>query len=232
MRKATKPRAANAMKPPTPTTTPMMVFLVLGFKPLLPEEPLSAREGVVLGEADELVDESLDEELLVVVDDVVGAWVVLVGGAVLEVFEGLEVVDEESELVFEVDVVVLLVVVVVEVLLCVVEDEDEDDVVVELDEAVEEVEVVEDAEVAEELLSVGSSPPRMPPRPVSCRPTTFGLKMVPCEMATAARRATTDFARNSMMVVSTDGGWGVERRIQRKGWCAGHRDCRKVEGVC
>ena len=55
------------MKPPTPTTTPMMVFLVLGLKPLLPEEPLSVREGVLLGEADELVDDSLDEELLLTV---------------------------------------------------------------------------------------------------------------------------------------------------------------------
>ena len=144
----------------------------------------------------------------------------------LEDFGGLEVVDG-AELVLEADVVEL-VVVVVELLLGVVVDEDESVVEVELDVLVVEEGVVAGAEVVlvvEELLSVGASPPKSPPRPLSCRPTTSGLNMAPCEIATAARRATTDCARNSMMLALMDGGCGVERRIQPK--VRGRRDCRK-----
>lgn len=59
------------MKPPTPTTTPMMVLLVLELMPLLPEEPLSVREPDLVGLAAELVDdeEALEVGLLSTVDE-------------------------------------------------------------------------------------------------------------------------------------------------------------------
>ena len=95
------------MKPPTPTTTPIIVFLVLLLSPLPEEEePLSVREAELDGEAEELVGEAdVEESLLVLAAEVVGG-VVLVAGGVVEDCEGLEVgleleldEDEEDELV-------------------------------------------------------------------------------------------------------------------------------------
>jgi hypothetical protein len=58
----------------------MMVFLDLVLKPPLVEEPLPVREGLLVGEAEELVDEGVVEGLLVWD----GGGVVVDGGVVEE----------------------------------------------------------------------------------------------------------------------------------------------------
>lgn len=194
------------MKPPTPTTTPIIVFLVLLLSPPPEEEPLSVREAELDGEAEELVGEEDVEESLLVLDAEVVGGVVVVAGGVVEDCEGLEVgleleldEDEEGELVvcavLEVGLELLLEGVVVGGL------------VEEVGVDVSEVELVgvEDvllAESDEELLSVGSFPFKAvssPERPLSWRPRMFGLAIVAWVTAMAARTATNDCARKSMV---------------------------------
>lgn len=195
------------MKPPTPTTTPIIVFLVLLLSPLPEEEePLSVREAELDGEAEELVGEAdVEESLLVLAAEVVGG-VVLVAGGVVEDCEGLEVgleleldEDEEDELVvcavLEVGLELLLEGVVVGEL---VEGVGVDVSEVELVGVVDVLLVESD----EELLPVGSFPFKAvssPERPLSWRPRMFGMAIVAWVTAMAARTATSDCARKSMV---------------------------------
>ena len=197
------------MKPPTPTTTPIIVFLVLLLSPPPEEdEPLSVREAELDGEAEELVaEEDVEESLLVLDAEVVGG---VVEAGVVEDCEGLVVEleleldeDEEGELVvcaaLEVELELLLEGVVVGGLV--------EEVGVDVSEA-ELVGVVDVllAESDEELLSVGSFPLKAvssPERP-SWRPRMFGLAIVAWVTAIAARTATSDCARKSMMRMLMD----------------------------
>lgn len=200
------------MKPPTPTTTPIIVFLVLLLSPPPEEdEPLSVREAELDGEAEELVAEEDVEESLLVLDEEVVGGVVVVAGGVVEVCEGLEVEleleldeDEEGELVvcaaLEEELELLLEGVVVGGLV--------EEVGVDVSEA--ELEGVVDvllAESDEELLSVGSFPFKAvssPERSLFWRPRMFGLAIVAWVTAIAARTATSDCARKSMMRMLMD----------------------------
>lgn len=200
------------MKPPTPTTTPIIVFLDLLLSPPPEEEPLSVREAELDAEAEELVEEEdVEESLLVLDEEVVVGVVVAVAGDVVEDCEGLEVgleleldEDEEGELVvcavLEVVLELLLEGVVVGALV--------EEVGVDVSEA-ELVGVVDVllAESDEELLSVGSFPLKAessPERPLSWRPRMFGLAIVAWVTARAARTATSDCARKSMMRMLMD----------------------------
>lgn len=199
------------MKPPTPTTTPIIVFLVLLLSPPPEEEPLSVREAELDGEAEELVGEEDVEESLLVLDGEVVGGVVVVAGGVVEDCEGLEVgleleLDEDEEgvvvvcAVLEVELELLLEGVVVG---GVVEDVGVDVSEVEL-VGVEDVLL---AESVEELLSVGSFPFKTessPERPLSWRPRIFGIAIVAWVTAMAARTATSDCARKSMMRMLMD----------------------------
>lgn len=199
------------MKPPTPTTTPIIVFLVLLLSPPPEEEPLSVREAELDGEAEELVGEEDVEESLLVLDGEVVGGVVVVAGGVVEDCEGLEVgleleLDEDEEgvvvvcAVLEVELELLLEGVVVGGVV--------EDVGVDVSEA--ELVGVEDvllAESVEELLSVGSFPFKAvssPERPLSWRPRMFGIAIVAWVTAMAARTATSDCARKSMMRMLMD----------------------------
>jgi hypothetical protein len=220
------------MKPPTPTTTPIMVFLLLVLSPPPEEEPLSVSEAELLGAAEELVGEEDVEAPSVVLGGGVALGVVVEGGGVVD--SGVVVVelgleedeDEEDELdvgvVSELEVELLLVVVVdcvsvVEVGVDVSVDEDVGGVVVLLAGSVEEE-------------SVGLSPFKMPLRPLSCRPRRFGLAIVAWVTAMAARIATRDCARKSMMLSLMDGSM---RRAKKDS----ADECRtpelpNIDGVC
>jgi hypothetical protein len=195
-----------------------MVFLVLGLIPLLLEEPLSVRDPDLVGLAAELVDdeEALGVGLPSVVDgggvevvwagtdeDLEGEFELVEGGGVVE--EGVE------ELGVELGVVLLLEG--VELGLAVGEVLGLD----ELDELLADVEGVVDDEpvfVEPSIIEPRAPRPLFPSFPLFWRPTISGCKMVAWEMAMAARRATTDCARNSMMLILFDG-CGLKRRIRR-----------------
>jgi hypothetical protein len=194
-----------------------MVFLVLGLIPLLPEEPLSVRDPDLVGLAAELVDD--EEALGVALPSVVdGGGVEVVWAGADEDFEGeFELVEGGG--VVEEGVVELGVEVVV-VLLEGVEVEVEVEEVLGLDELDELDELLADVEGGVDVEPVFVAPPSniegrapSPLFPLSWRPTISDCTMVAWEMAMAARRATTDCARNSMMLVLFDG-CGVKRRIR------------------
>lgn len=93
MRQATKAIPAIKMAPPTPTTTPIIVFFVPVLSPLLVLEPLSLR----LGEVEEVPGAALVVELV--------AWAVLVSISVVTPPAGrVVVVDFGGSVVLEDDV--------------------------------------------------------------------------------------------------------------------------------
>jgi hypothetical protein len=230
------------IKPPTPTTTPMMVFLVLELMPPEPLVPSPVKEAVLEGEAEEVV-------LVVVDEEEEWSSLLVVGGAELElvvVGGGLVVVCELDDVVVldwldVVEVVVELVVVgvlegVVELLLVVVvvvvvdeeeeeEEEEEElllvDVGLPVSDGDEELPVplgdgVLLAVFPEDVGSPVRAPPTGPRLLPSWRPTRKAGKRFACVTATAARTATRwDCGRNNMMVVvdECDGSWITGRTV-------------------
>lgn len=216
------------MKPPTPTTAPIMVFLVLVLRPPPLVLPLLVREALLVGEEEDVVD--------VVVGDVfwfvLGGGVVLLGELVEEVWSSLEL-EEGEEVGFGVELVGLSVVlvgvelVVVEVVggPVVVEGGSvsvgllvgEASVLLGLSEV-----VLSEGLSVDESTGAGKSSP--------CRPTMFGLDTIAWVTATAARQATSECARNSMMPVLM----GLMRgRGRAQCWSVDTETAAgRIEGVC